>query len=67
MPQLSESCFIKGLRENVGELIICTYIRKVNVTSIDVISDEMMMDLNVLRLVVLNRIMSNLDGTLIVT
>jgi hypothetical protein len=27
MPQLSESCFIKGLREDVGELIICTYIR----------------------------------------
>jgi hypothetical protein len=67
MPQLSESCFIKGLRENVSELIICTYIRKVNVTSIDVVPDEVMTDLNVLRLVVLNRIMSNLDGTLIVT
>jgi hypothetical protein len=67
MSQLLESCFIKGLCENVGELIICTYIRKVNVTSIDVVSDEVMPDLNVLRLVVLNRIMSNLDGTLIVT
>jgi hypothetical protein len=67
MPQLSESCFIKGLREDVGKLIIYTYIRKVNITSIDVIPDEVMSDLNVLRLVVLNRIMSNLDGTLIVT
>jgi hypothetical protein len=27
MPQLSESCFIKGLHEDVGELIIYTYIR----------------------------------------
>jgi hypothetical protein len=67
MPQLSKSCFIKGLHENIGELIICTYIRKVNVTSIDVVPDEVMTDLNMLRLVVLNRIMSNLDGTLIVT
>jgi hypothetical protein len=31
------------------------------------VPDEVMLDLNVLRLVVLNRIMSNLDGTLIVT
>jgi hypothetical protein len=67
MPQLSESCFVKGLRENVGELIICTYIRQVNITSIDVVLDEVMPDLNVLRLVVLNGIMSNLDGALIVT
>jgi hypothetical protein len=29
--------------------------------------DEVMLDLNVLRLVVLNQIMSNLDGTLIFT
>jgi hypothetical protein len=34
---------------------------------IDVVLDEVMPDLNVLRLVVLNRIMSNLDGTLIVS
>jgi hypothetical protein len=67
MPQLSESCFIKGLREDIGELIICTNIRQVNITSIDVVPDEVMPDLNVLRLVVLNGIMSNLDGTLIVT
>jgi hypothetical protein len=66
MPQLSESFFIKGLREDVGELIICTYIRKVNITSIDVVPDEVMPDLNVLHLVVLNQIMNNLDGTLIV-
>jgi hypothetical protein len=32
-----------------------------------VVLDEVMPDLNVLRLVVLNRIISNLDGTLIVT
>jgi hypothetical protein len=67
MPQLSESCFIKGLREDVGELIICTYIRQVNITSIDVVPDEVMLDLNVLHLVMLNGIMSNLDVTLIVT
>jgi hypothetical protein len=67
MPQLLESCFIKGLCENVSELIICTYIRKVNVTSIEMVPDEVMTDLNVLRLVVLDRIMSNLDGTLIIT
>jgi hypothetical protein len=67
MPQLSESCFIKGLREDVSELIICTYIRQVNITLIDVVPDKVMLDLNVLRLVVLNEIMSNLDGTLIVT
>jgi hypothetical protein len=34
---------------------------------IDVVPDEVMPDLNVLCLVVLNQIMSNLDGTLIVT
>jgi hypothetical protein len=67
MPQLLESCFIKGLCEDVSELIICTYIRQVNITSIDVVPDEVVPDLNVLRLIVLNRIMSNLDGTLIVT
>jgi hypothetical protein len=67
MPQLSESCFIKGLREDVSELIIYTYIRQDNITSIDVFLDEVMPDLNVLHLVVLNGIMSNLDGTLIVT
>jgi hypothetical protein len=33
----------------------------------DMVPDEVMTDLNVLRLVVLNQIMSNLDGTLIVT
>jgi hypothetical protein len=32
-----------------------------------VVSDEVMPDLNVLHLVVLNRIMSNLDGTLVIT
>jgi hypothetical protein len=32
-----------------------------------VVLDEVMPDLNVLHLVVLNQIMSNLDGTLIVT
>jgi hypothetical protein len=26
MPQLLESYFIKGLHENIGKLIICTYI-----------------------------------------
>jgi hypothetical protein len=31
------------------------------------VPDEVMLDLNVLHLVVLNQIMSNLDGTLIVT
>jgi hypothetical protein len=31
------------------------------------VPDEVMSDLDVLRLVVLNRIMSNLDGILIVT
>jgi hypothetical protein len=31
------------------------------------VPDEVMPDLNVLRLVALNRIMSNLDGTLIIT
>jgi hypothetical protein len=58
MPQLSESCFIKGLCEDIGELIVCTYIRLVNITSIDVVLDEMVADLYVLRLVMLNGIMS---------
>jgi hypothetical protein len=31
------------------------------------VPDEVMPDLNVLRLIVLNQIMSNLDGTLIIT
>jgi hypothetical protein len=48
-------------------LIVCSYIRKVNITSVDVVPDEVVVDLYVLHLVVLNGIMSNLDGTLIVT
>jgi hypothetical protein len=67
MPQLSESCFIKGLREDISELIICIYIRSVNITSVDMVPDEVVANLDVLGLVVLNWITSNLDGTLIVT
>jgi hypothetical protein len=67
MPQLSESCFIKRLCENVGELVLCTYIRQVNLTSVEMVTDKVVADLDVLGLVMLNRIMSDLDGTLIVT
>jgi hypothetical protein len=67
MPHVSKYCFIKGLREDIGELVLCTYIRSINLTSVDVVPDEVVVDLDVLGLVVLDRIMSNLDGTLIVT
>ena len=67
MPQFTESCFVKWLRENVGKLVFGTYISQVNITSSNMITDEVMADLSVLRLVVLHRVVGYLDITLVVT
>ena len=56
MPQFSEPCFVKWLCEDICKLVLCTYIRQVNVSSSDMVPDEMMTNLNVLRLVVLYRV-----------
>ena len=67
MPQFTESCFVKWLGEDVGKLIFGTYIRQVNITSSNMITDEVMADLNVLCLVVLHQVVGYLDSTLVVT
>ena len=67
MPQLSESCFIKWLRENIRKLVFGTYIRQVNIPASNMIPDEVMTNLNMLRLVLLHRVVGDLDCTFIVT
>jgi hypothetical protein len=66
MPQFSEPLLIQGLGEYIGELIIGAHIREINITTCHVLSYEMMPDLNMLGLVVLNRVVGNLDGTFVV-
>ena len=67
MPQLSEPCLIKWLREDVRKLHLGTYIREVNISTTYMFSDEVVADLNMLGLHVLHGIVGNLDSTLIVT
>jgi hypothetical protein len=67
MPQFPESCFIKWLCEYIGKLVIGANIREINISSVYMIPDEMMTNLNILHLVVLNRVVGNLDCTFIIT
>ena len=67
MPQFPKSCLVKWLGENISKLLLCTYIRQVNITSSDMIPDEVMPDFNMLRLVMLHWIVGYLNSTLVVT
>ena len=62
-----ESWFIKGLREDIGKLILGGDIREINITLLNMIPNEMMANLDMLRLGVLNGILGDLDSTFIVT
>ena len=67
MSQFPEPCFVKWLREYIDKLVFGTYIRQVNISSSNMIPDEVMANLNVLRLVVLHRVVGYLDSTLVHT
>ena len=67
MPYLAKSCFIQGLRENVCKVIMSVDILELDLPSPNVIPDEVIPNLNMLRLEVLHRVERNLDGTFIVT
>ena len=67
IPQLSKSCLIKGLGEDVGELILGPDIREMDITLLHMLSNEVMTNLDVIRLGVENGVVGDLDSTLIVT
>ena len=49
MPQKSESCFIKWLGENICKVVLGWNIAQLNFSTVDVITNEMMTNLDVLR------------------
>ena len=67
MPQLSESPLIQWLGEDVRQLILSANEGENNVASSNVIPNEVIPYLNVLRLPMEYRIVGDLDGALVVT
>ena len=67
IPQLAEPLLIQWLGEYVGKLIFGAYTLNANVPFLLMISNEMVVDINVLCCCMLNRIVGQLDCTLIVT
>jgi hypothetical protein len=66
MPQFPESSFIKRVGKDVGELILGAYEGEFNVTTSNMITDEVIANFNVLRLPMKYWIVCDLDSTLIV-
>ncbi len=66
MPQLNKSPLIQWLGEDVRQLILGATEGENDVASSNVILNEVIMYLNVLRLTMKNRIIGDLDGTLVV-
>jgi hypothetical protein len=64
---LSESSLIKGFGKDIDELFIGSHMRNHYVSLDGMISQEVVLDINVLSSRMLTRVVSNLDGTLIVT
>ena len=64
---LAKPLLIKWLGEYIGKLIFGAHTLNANVPFLLVISDEMVADINVLCSCMLNRIVGQLDCTLIVT
>ena len=51
-----KSCFIQGLRENICKVVMSVDILELDLPSPNVIPDEVIPNLNVLRLEVLHRV-----------
>ena len=66
-PQLAKSFLVQGLCEDIRQLLFSVDMDDINVFLHNVISEKVMTNLNMLCLRVLNWIVGNLDGTLIVT
>jgi hypothetical protein len=64
---LSESSLIKGFGKDIDELFIGSHMGNHYVSLDGMISQEVVLDINVLGSRMLKRVVSNLDGTLIVT
>ena len=58
---------MQGLREDICKVIMCVDILELDLPSPNVILDEVIPNLNMLRLEVLHRVERNLDCTFIVT
>ena len=66
VPQPAKSGLIERLGEDIRELIICANEGELEISTANVFPDEVVANLNVLRLVVLHGVVCNLDCTLIV-
>jgi hypothetical protein len=62
-----ESSLIKGFGEDIGELFNVSHMGNHYVFLDDMVSQEVVPDINVFGSSILTRVVSNLDGTLIVT
>ena len=58
---------IQGLREDICKVIMSVDVVELDLSSPNMIPDEVIPDLNMLRLEVLHRVERDLDGTFIVT
>ena len=67
IPQLAKPLFIKWLGEDIGKLIFGAHTLNANVPILLMISNEMVANINVFYSCMLNRIVGELDCTLIVT
>jgi hypothetical protein len=63
----SQNLLIKGFGETIDELFIGSHMRNHYVSLDGMISQEVVPDINVFGSIILTRVISNLDGTLIVT
>ena len=66
MPQLNKSPLVQWLGEDIRQLILSPNEWEDNVASSNVIPNEVIPYLNVLRLAMKYRIVGDLDGTLVV-
>ena len=67
IPQSLKPWLVKGLREDIGKLILGGHIREINIALLNMIPNEVMTNLNMLRLGMKNRVVGDLDFTFIIT
>lgn len=65
MPQLSKSLLIKGIREDIRKLLFGPDIRKLNITMVHMLSNEVMTNLNILHLLVLHGVVGDLRALIV--
>ena len=66
IPQHAKTSLIKWLGEDIRKLILHTHKAHLKITTADVLSNEVVANLNTLRLRMLHRAVGNLDSTLVV-